>query len=68
MAENKKDIPETVMGKPLTDDELTEVTGGEKEQVVVQTIGFKRCAADPSHVYVEIHDACPVCGCREFIR
>lgn len=54
--------------KPLTDEQLTGVNGGEVVQPILQPMGFKYCAADPSHVYVEIHDACPICGCKEFTR
>lgn len=38
------------------------------EQLVVQPMGFKYCAANPEHVYPEIHEACPICGCKEFTR
>ena len=64
MTENRKNIPESAESKSLTDDQLTEVTGG--ETVVLQPVGYKRCAADPSHLYVEVLDACPKCGCRAF--
>jgi len=50
----------------LNEEQLEEVSGGKTVQVIVQPMGFKRCAANPEHVYVEIHDACPVCGCKEF--
>ena len=66
MNENKKSIPESADSKPLTDEQLAEVSGGETVKIIIQPIGFKRCAADPSHVYVEIHDACPICGSKEF--
>ena len=53
----------------LTEDQLSEVTGGDRNgDVIVQPMAFKRCAAHPDHVYVAIHDACPVCGCKEFSR
>ena len=67
MTENKKTIPENTENKPLTDDQLTGVTGG-KTVIIVQPMGFKRCAANSEHVYVEVHDACPICGCKEFTR
>ena len=67
MTENKKRIPEKEENKHLTDEQLAEVSGGESV-VVAHPTGFKRCAADPTHVYVEIHDACPICGSREFTR
>lgn len=67
----------------LTEEQESEVTGGQTVQPIVQPIvvqplvqppvqpivqpmGFKYCAADPTHVYVHIHDACPICGCKEF--
>ena len=53
----------------LPDDQLTSVAGGRLNgDVINQPMGFKYCAADPTHVYVEIHDACPICGCKEFTR
>ena len=52
----------------LTEDQLTQATGGETVPIIVQPMGFKYCAANPEHVYVEIHDACPICGCKEFTR
>ena len=53
----------------LTEDQLSEVSGGEKNgDVIVQPMAFKRCAANPEHVYPDIHDACPICGCKEFTR
>ena len=62
MTDSKKNKP-----AELTEDQLTGVTGGEMNgDVIVQPMAFKRCAANPEHVYVGIHDACPVCGCREF--
>ena len=78
MTDPKKNKP-----AELTEDQLTGVTGGQTVQpivqpivvqplvqppVIVQPMGFKYCAADPTHVYVEIHDACPICGCKEFTR
>ena len=64
MMENKKIIPENAESRLLDDDQLSEVAGG--ETVVIQPIGYKRCAANPEHLYVEVLGACPVCGCREF--
>ncbi len=52
----------------LKDDQLSEVSGGETVNILVQPMAFKRCAANPDHVYVEIHDACPICGSKEFTR
>ena len=54
--------------KHLTDEQLSGVTGGETVQPILHPMGFKHCAANPEHVYVEIHDACPICGCKEFTR
>ena len=50
----------------LNEEQLEKVSGGEGKVVIVQPMGHKRCAANPEHVYVEFHDACPVCGCKEF--
>ena len=68
MTENKKTIPDPAESKPLTDDQLSGVTGGETVNILVQPMAFKRCAANPDHVYVELHDACPICGTKEFTR
>jgi len=65
MTENKK-IPEN---KPLTDEQLTNVSGGNmNDDMVLEPVGFKRCADDPTHIYLETLKACPVCGCRAFTR
>jgi len=61
MSDPKQDKP-----AELTEDQLSEVSGGETVQPILQPMGFKYCAADPTHVYVHIHDACPICGCKEF--
>ena len=62
MTDPKKD-------KHLSDEQLSGLTGGELNgDVSVQPMAFKRCAANPDHVYVAIHDACPICGCKEFTR
>ncbi|MBE5775462.1 MAG: hypothetical protein E7337_16295 [Clostridiales bacterium] len=64
MTDSKKNKP-----AELTEDQLTGVSGGELNgDVLVQPMAFKRCAANPEHVYVAIHDACPICGCKEFAR
>ena len=64
MTDPKKNKP-----AELTEDQLTGVTGGEMNgDVIVQPMAFKRCAVNPEHVYVAIHDACPICGCKEFTR
>ncbi len=64
MTDPKKNKP-----AELTEDQLEEVSGGELNgDVLVQPMAFKRCAANPEHVYVAIHDACPICGCKEFTR
>ena len=52
----------------LAEDQLSEVTGGKMVNIILQPMGMKRCAANPEHVYVAIHDACPICGCKEFTR
>ena len=62
MSDFKKNKP-----AELTEDQLTGVTGGDRNgDVITQPMLFKRCAANPEHLYVGIHDAYPVCGCREF--
>ena len=64
MTDPKKNKP-----AELTEDQLEEVSGGKLNgDVLVQPMAFKRCAANPEHVYVAIHDACPICGCKEFTR
>lgn len=63
MTDPKKNKP-----AELAEDHLSGVTGGEMVQPILQPMGFKYCAADPTHVYVELHDACPICGCKEFTR
>lgn len=52
----------------LAEDQLSEVTGGGMERLVAQLTAYKRCVANPDHVYPESHDACPICGCKEFTR
>ena len=59
MMEDKKKVE-------LAEQQLSEVTGGDMPLIITQPIPFKRCAADPTHVYVALHDACPVCGTKEF--
>lgn len=64
MTDPKKNKP-----AELVEDQLAGVTGGNRNgDVIIQPMAFKRCAANPEHVYVAIHDACPICGCKEFIR
>ena len=64
MTDPKKNKP-----AELKEDQLTDVTGGDRNgDVIAQPMGFKYCAADRTHVYVEIHEACPICGCKEFTR
>lgn len=62
-------MPDPKRNKPaeLTEDQLTGVTGGETVTPLVQPMYFKYCAADQTHVYPGIFDACPTCGCKEFI-
>ena len=62
MTDPKKNKP-----AELEEDQLAGATGGDRNgNVITQPMIFKRCAANPEHVYVGIHDACPACGCREF--
>jgi len=64
MTDPKKNKP-----AELVEDRLAGVTGGNRNgDVLIQPMAFKRCAANPEHVYVAIHDACPICGCKEFTR
>ena len=64
MSDFKKNKP-----AELTEDQLTGVTGGDRNgDVITQPMAFKRCAANPGHVYPDIHAACPMCGCKEFTR
>ena len=64
MTDPKKNKP-----AELAEDQLSGVTGGNRNgDVITQPMAFKRCAANPEHVYVAIHDACPICGCKEFTR
>lgn len=66
MTENKSMIPEPVQNTSLTDEQLSEVAGGEAEIVLVHPMAFKYCTADYRHVYPDILEACPVCGCKTF--
>lgn len=60
--------PENKKIEELTEDQLTEVSGGETVNILVHPMAFKRCTANPDHVYVEIHEACPICGCKDYTR
>lgn len=60
VVEEKKGIPEA-----LKDDAMEQVAGGETV-LILQPYELKRCAADPSHVYIGTLNACPRCGCKEF--
>ena len=60
MTDPKKNNP-----AELPEDQLEEVSGG-KTVIILRSMGYKRCAANPEHVYGEMLDACPTCGCREF--
>ena len=64
------DMTDPKKNKPaeLEEDQLSGVSGGETVQPIVHPMAFKRCTANPDHVYVELHDACPICGCKEFTR
>ena len=52
----------------LADEQLAEVSGGRMVKIIAQPMAFKRCAADPTHIYAEVLDACPICGSKEFTR
>ena len=67
MTENKK-IPENAENKPLTDDQLEEVSGGEDLSLSAVPMIYLKCAVDSRHIWPYGIDACPVCGSTEFIR
>jgi len=53
----------------LAEELLSGVNGGAMNgDVITQPMAFKRCVANPDHVYPDIHDVCPMCGCGEFTR
>lgn len=60
----EKNSPET-KAVELNEEELKQASGGEVI-ILVHPVRHKVCAANPSHVYVEIHKACPECGEKEF--
>ena len=66
MTDPKKPIPEHAQSNALSDDQLAEVVGGMMGTLNAHLMRFKYCAADPSHVYPAVLDACPECGCREY--
>lgn len=66
MTDNNKKIPEGAQSNALTDDQLAEVVGGMMDTLNVSIIHSKRCADDPSHVYADVLDACPICGCKKY--
>ena len=67
MTENKK-IPESTENKPLTDEQLEKVTGGEDLSLSAVPIIYLKCAVDARHVWPYGAAACPVCGSTEFVR
>ena len=68
MNEEKKIIPETNENKPLTDEQLEKVAGGEDLSLSAVPMIYLKCAVDASHIWPYGIDACPVCGSTEFIR
>ncbi|MBQ2954864.1 MAG: hypothetical protein IJE08_00220 [Clostridia bacterium] len=67
MTENKK-IPENTDNKPLTDDQLEKVSGGEDLSLSAVPMIYLKCAVDSRHIWPYGIDVCPVCGSKEFIR
>lgn len=67
MTENKI-IPENNEIKPLTEDQLGEVTGGEDLSLSAVPMIYLKCAVDSRHIWPYGIDACPVCGSTEFVR
>ena len=64
MTDNNKKIPEE--SNVLSDDQLVEVVGGMMGTFTVIAAGSKCCVNDPSHVYADVLDACPICGCKKY--
>ena len=60
----EKNIPET-KAVELKEEELEQASGGEVI-ILVHPVRHKVCAANPSHVYVATHNACPECGEKAF--
>ena len=67
MTENKK-IPENAENKPLTDEQLSGVTGGEDLSLSAVPMIYLKCSVDSRHIWPYAIDACPVCGSTEFVR
>ena len=67
MTENKK-IPENAENEPLTDAQLSGVTGGEDLSLSAMPIIYLKCAVDSRHIWPYGIDTCPVCGSTEFVR
>ena len=68
MTENRKTIPENAGSKPMTDEQLEKVSGGEELSLSAVPIIYLKCAVDARHIWPYGLDACPVCGSTEFIR
>lgn len=65
MTENLRK-PEEMNMAELTDDALEQAAGGKTVIILNQPMEFKICAANSSHVYPIILDACPECGAKEY--
>jgi len=59
MTENKNMIPENTENKPLTDDQLEKVSGGECIPTM-RPVLYKRCSADSTNVDGKELYECPV--------
>ncbi len=68
MTENRKTIPGNAGSKPMTDEQLEKVSGGEELSLSAVPIIYLKCAVDARHIWPYGLDACPVCGSTEFIR
>lgn len=66
MTEEKKTMPETNEIKPLTDEQLEEVSGGVMVRLAATTV--LKCAVDARHYWPAGAKACPECGSTKFIR
>jgi len=67
MTENKE-IPESIESRPLTDEQLEKVTGGEDLSLSAVPMIYLKCVVDARHVWPYGVAACPVCGSTEFVR
>lgn len=68
--EKNKNIPSEMENQniELTEDQLDEVNGGASRLTIRIAAGYRKCAANPAHVYVarNPNDVCPFCGAKEY--